>query len=44
MHSPGNQHYLRKIGKEYAKHHAFPIKIFMSVGSDYDNREVVKTF
>lgn len=44
MFSPGNQHHLRRIGKEYAKHDAFPIKIFMSVGSDYDNRKVVRRF
>ena len=44
VHSPGNQRFLRKMGKEYAKNNAFPIKIFMSVGNNYDNRKIVRRF
>lgn len=44
MHSPGSQRFLRRLRKEYAKYDAFPIKIFMSVGNDYDNRKVVRQF
>ncbi len=44
MHSPANSRFMGIIREEYARYEAFPVKIFMSVGNDNDNRRAVRRF
>ena len=44
MHSPANTRYMRIVTDEYAKYDRLPLKIFMSVGNENDNRRAVRDF
>lgn len=44
MHSPANTRFMRAIRDEYENIDVQPIKIFMSVGNESDNRSAVRSF
>ncbi len=44
MHSPANTRYMRIMRDEYAKYDVQPVKMFLSVGNNNDNRQAVRSF
>lgn len=44
MHSPANSYFLRLVTEEYRNVDTLPLKMFMSVGDDSDNRQAVLRF
>ncbi|MCC3859956.1 alpha/beta hydrolase [Pseudemcibacter aquimaris] len=44
MHSPANSYFLKLLTEEYKKADHLPLKMFMSVGNENDNRRAVRRF